>query len=603
MATKSKYNVTSAFKLGYRAKEDVTNLPPGVLVAGSQNVTLNDGERVATRLGYTLDGQANVTLFPIVSSYDWQTHLGTERHLRSYDDELEYRYVDSSGVVTWRRLADGFSSTAFNYAEFWNTTEVIDELLLVNGTANIYAWSGAITTFASAAAGPNTITKQGVTTWAEEGFYTAGARTVVINGTTYTYTGGTSTTTLTGVAPDPTLAGHAVGSVIHQGLRTTTNVSMTGLALLHNDLISVLYNQVYVGSFTDRSVYVSQINSYINYSFSSPRLVGEGAILTLDGTPIGFIPQEEYMYISAGKDFWYKTDFQLSADNTAQRLSILKLKTNPQAATQSQAFISKIKNDVIFVSNEPTLDTLGRLELIQTPQSTNISDPIKRDFDLYDFDGGSCFYYQNYIYVAIPTQGVVRVYNLVEKFWEAPMTLPISRFAIIDGLLYGHSSQVPETYKMFTGTNDNGLPINHRAVFSYQNGGNRAELKVADEFYTEGYITPNSIITQTQRFDYEGSTGIKTFTIDGSDSTIIFNLTGDGSLGKQNLGNVNLGGRGDTEDALLPPKFRAIKTASELDYYEIQTEYSSNAIDQYWEILAFGSSEAMSTSNNASITQ
>lgn len=603
MSTKSKYNVISKFELGYRNKEDVTNLPPGVLVVGSQNMTLNDGERVATRLGYTLDGEANAALFGIASSYDWLTHIGTERHLRSYDDELEYRYVDSAGTVTWRRLANGFTSPDFNYAEYWNSADLSDELLMVNGSSNIYSWSGGLATFASATV--NTITKQGVTTWAEENFYLTGTRSVVIGGTTYTYTGGEGTTTLTGVAPDPTVAAHAVGSIIHQGLRTTANAAMAGIpAALENDLIGVLYNQIYIGSFKNRSVYVSKVNNYQDYTFATPRSVGEGAILTLDATPVGFVPQEDNMYITAGLDFWYQTTFQLSADNTDQSLTVNKLKTNAQAAAQSQAMISQIKNDVVFISNEPTLDTLGRvLGVVLTPQSSNISDPIKKDFDSYDFDSGSVFYYRNYIYITVPDQGIVRVFNLTKQFWEAPMILPISRFAIIDGLLYGHSSQVPETYKMFTGTNDNGVPISFRAVFSYENGGTRADLKVADEFYTEGYITSNSIITQTLRYDYEGHTGVKAFPIDGSDTVIIFNLTGDGSLGKQNLGNKNLAGRGDTEDVALPPKFRVIKTTSELDYYEIQTEYSSDAIDQYWEILGFGSDQALSTTNNAAITQ
>jgi hypothetical protein len=168
-----KYKLTSQF-LGYQNRTDITNLPPGFLVAGSQNVLSNEGERIQIRRGYTLDGQANAALTPILSSWSWINRKGGERQLRSYDGVLEYRYVDSADAVTWRPLyrdAGGFTNYTFAFAEYWDNTYSIDRLLMVNGLSNIYDWSGGVTTFASATA--NTITKQGSTTWGEEGFYTS----------------------------------------------------------------------------------------------------------------------------------------------------------------------------------------------------------------------------------------------------------------------------------------------------------------------------------------------------------------------------------------------------------------------------------------------
>lgn len=604
MAPSTKFAIVNKFR-GYHQKEDITNLPDGTLVEGSQNVLLNEGERVASRRGYSLDGQANAALNGIESAYDWLMHIGQERHLRAYDDELEYRYVDDEGTVTWRRLENSFSSVAFNYAEFWDTTEEIDQLLFVNGSSNIYQWSGGITTFASATV--NTITKEGVTTWGEESFYAAGTRRVIIGGTAYTYTGGEGTTTITGVTPDPTLGGYAAGEPIHQQIRTTANSSITDLPnTFQNDLISSLYNQVYIGSFISREVYISKVDSFTDFSFTVPvRLVGEGAILTLDGTPKGFIPQEEFMYITGGLNDWYRTNFALSADNASQTLTVDRLKTNAQAAAQSQALITKIKNDVVFVSLEPTLDTLGRLEVILTPQSVNISEPVKTLFDRSDFTDGQAFYYQNDVYISLPNEGKVLIYNLSKGFWEAPQILPISRFAIIDGLLYGHSSEVPETYRLFTGYNDNGNPINAIARFSYQQFGDRANLKTNDEYYTEGYITSNTTLVQRVRYDYLGASGIEDYNILGSDTRIIFSTTSgdDGSLGKQSLGKRSLAGRGATVDETLPPKFRVIKTMAKTDFYEQQVQYSSNETDARWELLAFGPNVTPSVSDNNAIKE
>ncbi len=584
------FKLISEFK-GYVHKRDKTNIEPGYLVDGSQNVLSTDGERIKVREGYTLDGAANAALTPIESSYEWSTRRALEIALRSYDDELEFRY---GGV--WYRLADGFTAVDFNFAEYWDTTEQQDALLLVNGDSNIRYWSGGITTFASATA--TTITKQGTTTWAEEGFLANGTRNVIIDGITYNYTGGESTTTLTGVTPDPTAGGHTAGDIVHQALRVTANTPASGF---RNDLIETLNNQVWVGSLISREVYVSKVNDYTNYTFSSPRLVGEGALLTLDGTAVALVVQEESMYISAGKDQWYKSDFVLSSDNTKESIIIKRLKTTSQEAAQSQAMVGKIKNSVVYISNEPTLDTLGRIENIDDTQTKSLSDPIKTDFDNYDFTNAHIRYFKNNLYIALPAESLVLIYNIARAFWETPQILPVRRLAVIGGELYGHSSAVPETYKLFDGNTDNEAPITSRMVFSYLNYGKRANLKDFTEFYTEGYISSNTIATLVLRYEYQGSTSVKEYDINGDDETILFSNDLDGSLGKESLGKKPLGSIGEDIDEELPPKFRIIHTMPQEDFYEIQVEYKTDGEDQRFEVLAFGPAVETSSSDNNSI--
>lgn len=612
------YQIFSDFKKGYWDKPDTTNVPAGILVVGSKNVVINDGEKVASRKGYTLDGQAGTgaAADAIGGSFDWIRHIGDERNVRAYSDELEYRYVAADGTVTWRRLATGFTSDAFNFAVYWDSTELIERLLMVNGTSNIFDWSGGVTTVASVTA--NTITTNGTDTWAQMGFYTSGTRSVTIGGVAYAYTGGEGTATLTGVTPDPSAGGVVAGDIGHQTLRTTANSTMTGIpSTLANALIEVLGNQVYVGSLVNNQVYVSQQNSFTVYSFSNPRTPGQGALLTLDAPPTAFVSQEQFMYISAGPDFWYQIGFQLSSDNTKEAVQIQRLKTTVGQGALSQAAVSKIKNTVIFVSNEPSMDTLGRVELISTPQAEDSSDIIKLTFDALDKAGASTFYHRNYFYVAFPASGVVLVYNqsvsvggdtaTTNPFavgrWEAPQTLPISRFAVIGGELYGHSSQTNETFKMFDGYNDNGNPIECVAAFAYMNGGKRANKKHMTEWYTEGYISQSTVLTCTLYRDYSGSEGLTPFTINGNDDSILFDLTSDGSLGKKSLGKRSLAGRGPTDDDALPPKFRQINGLTGEDFFEVQAVYSSNGVDQRWEVLAFGSDMTVSTAKNSEITK
>jgi len=237
--------LTSKF-YGYENKRDITNMPAGYLVTGSQNVISTDGDRIAVRKGYTLDGLAATGTDPIRSSYEWYTNRGTQVALRAFGTKLQFR---SGGV--WYDLMTGLTSVAFNFTEYWDNTQKQDLLLFVNGGVVIYEWNGAITTYASKTA--NTITKSGTTTWAQEGFNATG--TIILNGVTYTYTGGYGTTTLTGVTPDPTLVASVAGDLIYQPVATRAAADLTSEPTFNYDLIATLYNQVGLFNFS-RSVCV-----------------------------------------------------------------------------------------------------------------------------------------------------------------------------------------------------------------------------------------------------------------------------------------------------------------------------------------------------------
>ena len=600
------FSLVSNYKYGYRNREDVTNLEPGVLIVGSQNVFTNVSSRVECRKGYRLDGATSSVASPIASSFDWQTRGNSEKHLRAgfltsagNDGKLQYRYVDSTGAVTWRDLITGLSTVSYNFATWWNTTESLREVLFVNGTSNIFRWNGAVTTLASATA--TTITKSGTDSWLDSGFYSAGNKSIVINGTTYTYTGGETTTTLTGVSGDP--SAEPVGSVIHQAVVTTANSTMTGItSTFQNGLIAVMNNQVFLGSLTSSVMWLSKVNSYTDYSNSATRQVGEGGSLILDQNLVGFVVQGNEnlatMYVSAGQDIWYKitfTDYVSVVGPSGQTLGAVPIKTGKRQGAKSQAFISNMKNNVIAVSNEPTIDLIGVMENYLTQiQTINISDPIKLDVDNYDFTDGSIFYFRYNIYVAIPKESIVLVYSLITKSWEAPQTLPISRFYIVDGELYGHSYNTSESYKLFTGYTDrvypgfSGYPIEAKMVFSYQNYGSRTTYKKANAMYVEGYISPNTTILCTLTYELDGCATTRTFEINGSDTQIVCIPASNASLGKTSLGKQKLGGAKGQSIQNLPPKFRVEKTFNNTNFFECSMSFEILGTDQNFQLLAFG---------------
>lgn len=594
----SGFIVTSKFS-GYRSKEDLTNLPPGFLVPPSQNVVTNTEGLVQTAAGYSLDGQAGTSGSPIVAYFDWNRGLAGERNIRAGNSKIQYRYVANGGdkwnantftqgqvywidLLTSQTINESIPPSFCTFFDF--TTEKSNFLLMVNHSAAITEWSGGVATIKSSTS--NTLTLNGLLTWANLGFYTTTSpRSIVINGNTYTYTGGETTTTLTGVSGDPT--GEALNSIVHQLPITTSNQPASGFI---NDIIGNLGNQVYVASTASNIIYLSKINNYKDYTQSSPRLPGDGYTAAMDGLINTIKSQENVMYVSWGISGWTLVNFTLSADLTKEAVSFTPLKTAPLQAALSHQLTENIGNDLSFITNEPTLSTLGRVsQTITTPQFSNLSDTIKNDMDIYgtaSFLGGNVKYSKYFVYVSMPILGKWIKYNLAMGWWEAPRIAPIRGFSIIGGLIYGHSSQTDETYKLENGTNDNGNVMHAIAAFSYDNFNDRARQELFNEFYVEGYISGNTILNVITKFDFGGFSGAPVYQISGADGQIIFQTSADGSLGKSPLGEMPIGSITDSPANL--PKFRVIKTSIPTSFFEYQAYFETNDIDQQWQILGFG---------------
>lgn len=698
----NEFNLVTQYPLGYRHREDVTNLPAGVLIVGSQNVLTNVSERVQIRQGYSVDGSESSVNASIKSSTEWMTRGNSERLLRAgfltsagNDGKLQYRYENSSGVVSWRDLLTGLSSVSYNFTPFWSIEESLRVILFVKGESEIQEWNGAITTFASATS--NTLTKQGTDTWLDTGFYSKTFSTVGSSSTqfditnpsgttfrytwdgtgttpsissstfpvgsyvlisaqnfnaanngiflvtavgtdyfevtnasgvvesnktigsgfiynkytkvlkigsgTYAYTGGETTTTLTGVIPDPSLGGFSAGDVIHQAVITTNNTAMTGItATFKNGLIKVMNNQIFLGSLTSSVMWLSKVNYYTDYSSSTTRQSGEGGSLILDSNLVAFNVQgaqdNPSMYVSAGRDTWYKitfTDYVSVVGASGQTIGAVPIKSGVSQGAKSQAFVSNMKNNTITVTNEPTVDLIGVMENYFTQiQTKNISDTIKLDMDSYDFEDGSIYYWRFYILVAVPRENIVLIFNVATGSWEAPQTLPITQFYTVNGELYGHSYTSSESYKLFTGYADRvypgfaGYPIKAVWKFSYQNYGSRYAYKKANMLYIEGYINPNTTLNAYITYELDGCSTTKNFKVVGTDSQIVCLQGASGSFGVNSFGEKKLGG--DSSDTIdnLPPKFRVEKSFSSTNFFESSISFEVLGTDQRMELLVFG---------------
>jgi len=624
---------------GYNARKDPTLLPTNTLVSPSKNVLIGTSGRIAAVKGYTIDGGSSAVIDSgILANYDFDNFKSDRRNMRAgfmtvaaNDGKLQYRYKDSNGVVSWINLMTGLTSIHMCFCDYWDVTNLIKWVLWVDGSNNIYSWNGAVTTLASATV--NTVTKQGTNTWQQEGYTATGS--ITIGGVTATYSGGYGTTTLTGVSVDFSNVGtYPVASEIHQTPVTTALSGMTAiLATLAPTVIGCgRTNQVYVGSSTSNSLYISKVNDYLNYSFTAPtRVIGEGCLIPLDAPPRKFLAQEVTaaeggtsaydMWISEGLNTWSVIRATLDSTNTKEKLEHIRLKTSPLQGAISHRLVAKMKNHIMFVGNDNVASFMGYVSYQYIPTIVDFSYPIINDMNSYDFTDGSIFFHKNYAYVAVPKSGIIRVYNMTDQtkdqfsaykavedvtqmpwFWEAPIGYPLSGFYVTsDGQLCGHSYTTSESYKLFTGGSFNGQDIDVNATFAFDDKGDRTQSKGSNELWVEGYIGQNTKLNATVAGDLDACQTTQTVIVDGSNSQYVCFGGEGGALGDSPLGTMPLG-LGMTISTTLPAYFHVAKTYLQVPSYLEQISFTTKGVDLNWEILCFGTNATPTVEGNNAIT-
>lgn len=396
----------------------------------------------------------------------------------------------------------------------------------------------------------------------------------------------------------------AVGASIWQTMTTISN-SVAINANFRQDLIAVQLNQLILASTKSQEIYISSTSDYTNFTLTSPRAPGDPAKLTMDNYCTCIVPADNLEQTSSnlifggGTSEFFKLSYTLSQDNANELVRMIKLKTSTGSGLVSKRGIGPIKNANVYITREPSLESLGSVENQIGKQNESLSDPIKNDFDNYDFTGTQLKYWKRALYITVPVHGLVLVYDLQLGIWQPPQTIPVSRLAIINDWLHGHSATKNETYRLFSGTDDNGVFIPQVARFAYNNGGNRSALKNMSEYWTDGYISGNGTLMNTLYFGFEGSAGKKLLTISGGDTDIVVapsgSMLGDEPIGSTPLGGATLGANpgatGATGTVANMLRFNQGDSVSMIDYFEFFAEYSMNTLGGQFAIVAHGSNQ------------
>lgn len=407
---------------GYLHNREITNLPGQFLVQGSQNVVIKNAERVDSRKGYTLLGGAKTMNKGIKGSTDWKTSTGVARSLRSYDDELEVFYKNA-----WVRLKNLWTNVKFQFLEdgWWNSTELLDVMLFVNGTPNVYEWSGGITEVASVTV--NTITKQGYLTGSTISFSDNGTNADTI----FKSDGGFS---IAGFAAGDEIT--ITGSTSNDGEYTIFSVDDNTITLAADDVLtteaagaSVTIGRTGAGTWAEERFYANGTRGVLIDGQPYTYMGGENT-----GTLTGVSPDPTGAGIIAGD-----LAFQDIRTNTPSAL--VNSKTNLISIINNQVFYGSTFSRVVYMTKDTDFTDVTESTLrVPGEGSTMILDACPTSFapgqdakEMYIGAGKDYIYQITFVQSTVTDGGVGKVTEQVQtkKFKNATGLAPQNQGSIV----------------------------------------------------------------------------------------------------------------------------------------------------------------------------
>lgn len=607
MAKNFDFQIISNWK-GYNSANDKTNIAENIYVQGSQNIYKKLNGNLSVRPGQKRIGAADATASEVSSEFIWNTSWGATYPLWVTNNTLQVS-IDN----VWYTLLDSLTATRYVFDKWWNATEQKDRVLFVHGNSDIQHWSGGSANILSSTS--TTITKTGTTSWQQAGFSTtSGEKSILINGTTYTYTGGEDTTTLTGVSPDPT--GEALGSLVLQSVITTSNTPATGF---NNDFIKVINNQAYVGSYTSRLCYISSNTDFTDYDVPTPRLAGSPELLTLDSTLNGVGVRNGHAFISIGTGEWAEISFQsITVGTTLTQQTIVDVKPVAKlAAAYAHEFIANDGNNIVYLAKDQQVRTLGDFNNSFAAAYPSLSQEIATELSAENFSGGGLKCIADFTYLTAPVSGKTYLYQVrqtvndqdqvvVERLWHSPFIWNATRIDEINGEVVAFSNANPQVYQVWDTSqyfddspSDEPLPYSCVLALAYKISNRRQGLVSFDKVFSEGYITQGTPLNLTVNYNYLGATNQITVPVNSQTQPAYIFQTNVESLGDSSLGDKPLGDEITSTDSQNLPKFKVINSLALVNCFEYQLIYSSDASNAQWELLASGTNAHVETEEEA----
>lgn len=453
---------------------------------------------------------------------------------------------------------------------------------------------------------------------------------IIISGVEYTYKNGETTTTIAGVTPDPSAIG--AGTIVIQSVLIADDEPIDGFGA---DVIKTIHNQLFVGSYNSRIVYISA-------NIVDPDFPGEGGASTADdpfdfentgtfvpGDPDSIMLDNPLMGIGErdGKALIFAGDSDLyvvtpnvnvpvsftdpiSGTSRFMITEVSRIRMPALTASKSQEFIGNFSGYLVWVDKINQLRALGSFANLSEIQPSLLSLPVQTELKDEDFSGGHLDVIGDTIHITAPNTGRDWLYQVretidaagnitSERLWHPPQIRSLVKFGVIDGVIHGFSNKNPQLYEI-EGTSiwhdetpeGTELPYACVAKFSFiQANREKTKLGKFDKTYFEGYLREGSEIEGTVFFDYGGATALQQFFVNEIDKEAKFYSPitplslGQSSLGENSLGDGLVDDPAEQEQLA---KFRAVRDLTAINCFEYALQVASVTPDARWEILRLG---------------
>ena len=451
--------------------------------------------------------------------------------------QIDILTVGSGSVqsVLLLTLGSGYSATAA-YAPGYSTTALT-------------GIGSGMTAFINSVYNGSVLTISGFPNWQKAGFEASigSEKKLMINGTEYTYTNGETTTDLIGITP--TLSGVTSSDIIIQSVITHANTPISTLNpgvlnienffVFSNDFIKVIRNQLYVGSYSSRFLFISSSTDFTDFSTPAHRVLGDPILIQFGGKLNGIGLRAGAAVISYGNSNWEQVTFQDVTIGTGTGLvnqPVFNIyPTAENCGCYAHEFISNDGNNIVYLSKDQQVRTLGDFNDLFVQGYPSLSLEVNTELSTLDFTGGSLSCIGEFTYLTAPAEAITYVYQVrrsvqdngtvkVERLWHAPMTWNITGVSDIDGTVYGFSNVNPQIYQLWNtnqwhdDTPAGSVAYTSTLAFAYRNIGDRTELLNFDKTFSEGYLSTElpfstTSLNITNKYNYNGATYTETLPI------------------------------------------------------------------------------------------
>lgn len=459
----------------------------------------------------------------------------------------------------------------------------------------------------------------GTNTWAQEGFTWVPSGgffnlpTVIINGTSYTYSGPSAYTTVMS-GSGMSVAGISPGDFVYQATNTYAGI----IGISNNflpDFCKTIDNQLYYGNYNSQNCYVSKSTDPYDATPSSPAVQGSANAITFDGNLNGITVKNGKPYMSIGGNKWGIVNYTFvnptGVSTTTYRTTTVEYTpTSAGSGAYAHEFIDQVGDSITYLSQDQQVRQFGAFNTSFTSNNyPSLSQEIYTELQAETFSNstytGNLRCIGDYIYLTSPISGLTYLYQarqavnsnnqvVVERLWHAPMTWNLCRVDVINNTVLGFSNSNPQIYQLWdTGIyydedpSGDTFAYTSTLKFAYDGQKRRQGLWSFDKVFTEGYIEPETTLGLTIKYNYNGTEDILSQDVNSGDNPATFFTIDPSSLGDESLGDSSFGMGGDDSDSDLY-KFKVINQFSLVNCFEWQLEYESTESGSQWEILSKG---------------